>query len=150
LLLALDSGTIVVELGILLSKSIVRSLKLHVLTTGDFVGALIFTLALKGLKSLEHLLTDLLRRFQIIVEFLFVDAILSGKKLSKLGLPLLEVDSLSTAHVVDTVLDDALLDKFASLGLPMSLMSHVVVPTDVTNLFSMFEFLLTASHDMRI
>ena len=40
LLLALDSGTIVVELGIFFAKSVVFSLELGVLAAGDLIGAL--------------------------------------------------------------------------------------------------------------
>ena len=46
LLLALDSGTIVVELGIFFAKSVVFSLELGVLAAGDLIGALRLALGL--------------------------------------------------------------------------------------------------------
>ena len=67
LLFTLDSSTIVVELLILTPEGVVLSLKLHVLTAGDLINALLLTLALQGLEPLEHLLTNLLGRFKVVV-----------------------------------------------------------------------------------
>ena len=133
LLLALNSRTVVVELGIFLPQGVVLSLKLHVLATCNLISALLLTLLLQGLKTLEHLFTDLLGRFQVVVKLLFINAIFSCKKLSEFGLPLLKVGSLSAAHVVNAVTDDVLLDKLASLGLPVGLVCQVQVATDVVH-----------------
>lgn len=120
------------------------------MAASDLISTLLLSLILQGLQSLEHLLTNLLRRFHIVIEFLLVDAVLGSEKLSQLGLSLLEVDSLTSSHVLDAVLDNVLLNDLASFGFPVSLVSQVVVATDVVHLFGMFEFLLTARHDVSV
>ena len=80
----------------------------------------------------------MLRRFHIVIEFLLVDSVLGSEKLSQLGLPLLEVDSITSPHVLDAILDNVLLNDLASFGFPVSLVSQVVVATDVVHLFGMF------------
>ena len=75
---------------------------------------------------------------QIVIEFLLVDLVLSCKKLGKLGLSILQVHSLTSPHVLDAVFHDILLNQLASLGLPVRLMSQVMLATDVINLLSLF------------
>jgi len=133
LLLPLDRSSVVVELGVLLAQSVVRALEEHVLTAGHLVVPFLLALCLQGLQALEHLLTDLLRRFQIVVEFLFVNAVLSGKKLGKASLPLLKVGCLSSTHVLDAVANNVLLDQLARLPLPIGLVSQVLVSFDVVH-----------------
>lgn len=131
LLLTLNGSSVVVKLGVLLAKSVVGGFEAHVLTAGNLFVAFLLTLRLEGLEALEHLLTDLLGRFQVVVEFLFVDAVLGGKELRQAGLSLLKVSGLSAAHVVDAVLDDVFLDQCAGFALPGSFVSQVAVTLDV-------------------
>ena len=131
LLLALDSGTIVVELGIFFAKSVVFSLELGVLAAGDLIGALRLALGLELLEAVEHLLTDLLGCLQVVVKFLFINAVFSGKEICKARLPLLEVGGVAAAHIVNTVVDDVFLDKLVGLHFPMGLVCQVAVSTDI-------------------
>ena len=131
LLLALDGSSVVVELGVFLAESVVGSLELHVLAAGHLVDTLLFTSALEVLESLEHLLANLLRRFQVVVKFLFVDSVLSGEELSEADPPLFEVDSLALTHFDDAVLHDVFVDQLAGLGLPMGLVSQAACDLDV-------------------
>jgi hypothetical protein len=124
LLLALDGRSIVVKLGIFLAESVVGGLELHVLAAGHLVHALLLALPFQILQPLKHLLPNLLRRLQVVVKFLFVDSVFSGEELGEAGFPLLEVDSLSAAHVLDAVLDDAFVDERAGLGLPVGLVGQ--------------------------
>ena len=87
--------------------------------------SLLLALTLEKLESVEHFLTDLLRRFQVVVKFLLVDAILSCEELSKLSLSLFEIDGLAASHVLNTVTHNVLLDHFAGLTFPVSFVSQV-------------------------
>ena len=91
------------------------------------------SLSFKGLKALEHLLTDLLGRFQIVVEFLFIDAILGGEKFCKAGFSLLQVCGLSLAHILNAVSDDIILDEFPRLLFPQCLVRQVFVTLDIVH-----------------
>ena len=133
LLFTLNCGSIVVKLGVLLAKSVVLSLKLHILSSCHLISSLLLSLSFKGLKALEHLLTDLLGRFQIVVEFLFIDAILGGEKFCKAGFSLLQVCGLSLAHVLNAVSDDIILDEFPRLLFPQCLVRQVFVTLDIVH-----------------
>jgi len=133
LLLALDGGSIVVELGVLLAKSVVGSFEFHVLASGHLVSSLLLSLGLEGLETLEHLLTDLLGSFQVVVKFLFIDAVLGGEKVREAGLPLLQVGGLSLAHILNAVLDDVIVDQLGGLSLPHGLVCKVAIALDVVN-----------------
>ena len=138
LLLAFDSSSVVVELRVFLSEGVVRGLELHVLAAGDFVSSFLLSLVLQSLQPLEHLLSDLLGRFQIVIEFLLIDAVLGGEQLGELGLSDLEVGGLASLHVLNAVPHDVLLDYLASLGLPVGLVGQVVVTADVIHLLGVF------------
>ena len=138
LLFTLNGRTIVVELLILTPESIVLTLELHVLAAGDLLATLLLTLGLQGLKTLEHLLTDLLRRFKVVVKFLLVDAILSGKQLSQFGFPLFKVGGFTAAHVFDAVANYVLLNHFIRFRLPVRLVGQVVVATNVVHHLCVF------------
>ena len=131
LLLPLDGSSVVVELSILASQSIILRLEFGILAAGDLIIALSLTLGLQGLQTLKHLLTHLLRSLHVVVELLLIDAILGGEKLGEASLALLEVSSLTAAHIGDTVADDLLLDELVGLGLPVRLVSQVPITTDV-------------------
>jgi len=145
LLLALDSGTIVVELGIFFAESVIFGLELRVLAAGNLIGTLLLALALEELEAIEHLLSDLLGSLQVVVKFLFINAVLSGEELSKARLPLLEVGGVAAAHIVNTVVDDVFLDQLVGLNFPMGLVSQVAVSTDVVLNRSLFLLTLKAS-----
>ena len=98
----------------------------------------VFSLGFDLTESFSHLCSDLFRRFQIVIEFLLVDLVLSCKKLGKLGLSLLQVHSLTSPHVLNAVFHDVLLNQLASLGLPVRLMSQVMLATDVIHLLCLF------------
>ncbi len=138
LLLTLDGCTIVVEFGVFAAQGVILSLELHVLAACHFVVALLLTLGLQCLQALEHLFTDLLRRFQVVVEFLLINAILSSEKLCKSCLALLKVGSLAPSHVLNAVLDDVAFDGLASFRLPVGLVCQVVETFDVIHLASEF------------
>ena len=145
LLLTLDSGTIVVELGIFFAESVIFGLELRVLAAGNLIGALLLALALEELEAIEHLLSDLLGSLQVVVKFLFINAVLGGEELSKARLPLLEVGGVAAAHIVNTVVDDVFLDQLVGLNFPMGLVSQVTVSTDVVLNCSLFLLTLKAS-----
>jgi len=131
LLLTLDGRAVVVELGIFLSQGVVLSLKFHVLAPSHLIVSFLLALTLEKLKSLEHFLTDLLRRFQVVVKFLLVDAIFSCQELSKSSLSLFEIDCLAASHVFNTVTNDVLLDHFTGLAFPVRFVGQVLVSSDV-------------------
>jgi len=79
LLLTLNGSSIVVELSVFLSQSVVLGLEFHVLATGDLISPFLLSFVLQGLKPFKHFITDLLRRFHIVSELLFIDAVLSGQ-----------------------------------------------------------------------
>ena len=134
LLFTLDGSTIVVELLILTPEGVILSLKLHVLTAGDLINALLLTLALQGLEPLEHLLTNLLGRFKVVVKFLLVDSIFSSKKLGQLCFPLFKVGGLTATHVLNSIANDIFLDHLVSLDLPICLVCQVVVTANIIHL----------------
>lgn len=138
LLLTLDCRSVIVKLLIFTAQSVVLSLEFHVLAALDFILALLLSFAFEHLQTLEHLLANLLRRLKIVVKFLFVDAILSCKELSKLGLSLFKVSGLTTAHVLNAVANNVLFDHFSCLRLPVGLMCQVGVSSDVVHHLCMF------------
>ena len=121
LLLALDGRTIVVELGIFLAERVIRGLELHVLAASHLICSLLLSLVLQGLQTFKHLLTDLLRSFEIVVKFLFIDAVLGSQQLGKTSLALLEIGGLLATHLLNTALHDVLLLHFARFSLPVGL-----------------------------
>ena len=131
LLLAFDGRAIVVELGVLLAECIVLSLELHVLAASHLICSLLFTLVLEGLETFEHLLTDLLRSFEVVVKFLFIDAVLGGQQLGETNLALLKIGGLLTAHLYNTALNDVFLLHLGSFGLPVCFVSQVAITLDV-------------------
>jgi len=87
----------------------------------------------------------LLGSLKVVVEFLFIDTVFSGKQLCQAGFSHLEIGSLATAHIVDTVFDDILLDEFFGFDLPVGLVSQVVMAADIIILFR--KFLYTKVND---
>lgn len=79
LLLTLNSRSVIVKLLVFTAERVIFGLELHVLAASDLIVSLLLALALEHLQSLVHLLANLLRRLEIVVKFLFVDAILSCK-----------------------------------------------------------------------
>lgn len=92
----------------------------------------------------------MLGSLKVVVEFLFIDTVFSGKQLCQAGFSHLEIGSLATAHIVDTVFDDILLDEFFGFDLPVGLVSQVVMAADIIILFRKFEFSFATGHDMSI
>ena len=131
LLLALDGRAIVVELSIFLAEGIILSFELHVLAASNLICSLRLTLVFEGLKAFKHLLTDLLRSFEVVVKFLFIDAALSSQQLSKTSLALLKVGGLLAAHLYNTALYDVFLLHLAGFGLPVGFVSQVAITIDV-------------------
>ena len=131
LLLALDSRTIVIELGVFLAQGVILGLELHVLAAGHLICSLLLPLGLQGLKALEHLLTNLFRSFEIIVKFLFIDAVFGGQQLGETNLALLKIGGLLTAHLYNTALHDVFLLHLGGFGLPMGFVSQVAITLDV-------------------
>lgn len=87
----------------------------------------------------------MLGSLKVVVEFLFIDTVFSGKQLCQAGFSHLEIGSLATAHIVDTVFDDILLDEFFGFDLPVGLVSQVVMAADIIILFR--KFLYTKVND---
>ena len=147
LLLTLDGRTVVVELLVLAAEGVILRLEFHVLAAGHLVSSLLLALALEHLEALEHLLAHLLRRFQVVVKFLLVDAVLGGEELSEAGLTLLKVGGVAPAHVFDAVAHDALLNQLVRLDLPVRLVSHVVMAADAGILLCKFLHESSKSYD---
>ena len=131
LLLAFDGRAIVVELGVFLAESIVLGLELHVLAASHLISSLLLTLVFESLEALKHLLTDLLRSFEVVVKFLFIDAVFGGQQLSETNLTLLKIGGLLAAHLMNTALNDVFLLHFGSFGLPVGFVSQVAITLDV-------------------
>ena len=131
LLFALNGRAVVVKLGVFLAQSVVFLLKLHVLPSVHLVRPLLLPLLLQGLQPLEHLLAHLLGRLQVVVKFLFIDAVLGGEQLGQAGFTLLQVGGLALLHVLDPASDDVLLNDFAGLSLPVGLVVEVLVAFDI-------------------
>ena len=131
LLLAFDGRAIVVELGVFLAEGIVLSLELHVLAASHLICSLLLTLVFEGLEAFKHLLTDLLRSFEVVVKFLFIDAVLSSQQLGKTSLALFKVGGLLAAHLYNTALYDVFLLHLAGFGLPVGFVSQVAITIDV-------------------
>ena len=87
----------------------------------------------------------MLGSLKVVVEFLFIDTVFSGKQLCQARFSHLEIGSLATAHIVDTVFDDILLDEFFGFDLPVGLVSQVVMAADIIILFR--KFLYTKVND---
>ena len=131
LLLAFDGRAIVVELGVFLTKGIVLGLELHVLAASHLISSLLLTLVFEGLEAFEHLLTDLLRSFEVVVKFLFIDAVFSSQQLGKTNLALLKIGGLLTAHLYNTALYNVFLLHLGGFGLPVGFVSQVAITLDV-------------------
>ena len=133
LLLAFDGCAIVVELGVFLAEGIVLGLELHVLAASHLISSLLLTLVFESLEALEHLLTDLLRSFEVVVKFLFIDAVFGGQQLGETDLALLKIGGLLAAHLYNTALYDVCLLHLGSFGLPVGFVSQVAITLDVIN-----------------
>ena len=131
LLLALDGRAIVVELSIFLAEGIVLGFELHVLAASNLICSLRLTLVFEGLEAFKHLLTDLLRSFEVVVKFLFIDAVFGSQQLGKTSLALFKVGGLLAAHLYNTALYDVFLLHLAGFGLPMGFVSQVAITIDV-------------------
>ena len=131
LLLALDGRAIVVELSIFLAEGIILSFELHVLAASNLICSLRLTLVFEGLEAFKHLLTDLLRSFEVVVKFLFIDAVFSSQQLGKTSLALFKVGGLLAAHLYNTALYDVFLLHLAGFGLPVGFVSQVAITIDV-------------------
>ena len=131
LLLALDGRAIVVELSIFLAEGIVLGFELHVLATSYLICSLRLTLVFEGLEAFKHLLTDLLRSFEVVVKFLFIDAVFGSQQLGKTSLALFKVGGLLAAHLYNTALYDVFLLHLAGFGLPVGFVSQVAITIDV-------------------
>ena len=131
LLLTFDGRAIIVELGVFLAEGIVLSLELHVLAASHLICSLLLTLVFEGLEALEHLLTDLLRSLEVVVKFLFIDAVFGGQQLSETNLALLKIGGVLAAHLLNTALNDVFLLHLGSFGLPVGFVSQVAITLDV-------------------
>ena len=131
LLLALDGRAIVVELSIFLAEGIVLGFELHVLAASNLICSLRLTLVFEGLEAFKHLLTDLLRSFEVVVKFLFIDAVFGSQQLGKTSLALFKVGGLLAAHLYNTALYDVFLLHLAGFGLPVGFVSQVAITIDV-------------------
>ena len=131
LLLTFDGRAIVVELGVFLAEGIVLSLELHVLAASHLICSLLLTLVFEGLEALEHLLTDLLRGLEVVVKFLFIDAVFSGQQLSETNLTLLKIGGLLATHLYNTALNNVFLLHLGGFGLPVGFVSQVAITLDV-------------------
>ena len=139
LLLSFDGCAVIVEFSILLAQGVVLRLKLCVLTTRNLIGAFLLALSLQGLKAFEHLLTNLLRSFHVVIEFLFIDTVFGGKKLCQSSLTLLEICSFTAAHISNSITNDVFLDQFVGLSFPVRLVGQVSIATNLT--VDLLEFL---------
>ena len=142
MLLAFDGRTIVVELSIFLAEGIVLGFELHVLAASNLICSLLLTLVFESLEALEHLLSDLLRSFEVVVKFLFIDAVFGGQQLSETDLALLKIGGLLTAHLYNTALYDVFLLHFGGFGLPVGFVSQVAITLDVIHhsLLSLYKY----------
>lgn len=82
LFLTLNRSSVVVELSVFFPKIVIGSLKLHIKSLLDLRLAFLLARALQLLKTLPHLLADLLRSLEVVIEFLFVHTVFSLKKRS--------------------------------------------------------------------
>ena len=90
------------------------------------------------LQSVPHLVTDLLWSFKVIVKLFLINTILSGQQGGKSGFPLFQVFLLLGSHLLNSFLDQILLDKFVSFSLPIGLMSKIHVSLDIFKLALQF------------
>ena len=90
------------------------------------------------LQSVPHLVTDLLWSFKVVVKLFLINAILSGQQGGKSSFPLFQVPLLLSPHLLNSFLDQILLDKFVSLRLPVGLMSKIMVSLDIFKLALQF------------
>jgi hypothetical protein len=65
------------------------------------------------------LLTNLFGGFEIVIKLFLVQAILGFEKGRQFSFALLEVGRFATAHVLDSVTNDALLDQLGRRVFPM-------------------------------
>ena len=131
LLLAFDGRTIVVELSIFLAEGIVLGFELHVLAATNLICSFLLTLVFKSLEALEHLISDLLRSFEVVVKFLFIDAVFGSQELGKTSLALFKIGGLLAAHLYNTALYDVFLLHLAGFGLPVGFVSQVAITINV-------------------
>ena len=145
LLFALNGGSVIVELSILLSQVIICHLELHISPALNFSLSLSFSLILELSESVEHLLSDLLWGLHVVVKLLLVDAILGLKECSESGFAGLQIRGLSSLHVSNTALDDVLLDHLLSLSLPESLVMHIMKSFKIIKLSLQFLYKIKQS-----
>ena len=107
--------------------------------------SLSFSLILELSESVEHLLSDLLWGFHVVVKLLLVDAILSLKECSESGFAGFQIRCLSSLHVSNTALDDVLLNHLLSLSLPKSLVMHIMKSFKIIKLSLQFLYKIKQS-----
>ena len=73
----------------------------------------------------------MLRSFEVVVKFLFIDAVLGGQQLSESNLALLKIGGLLTAHLYNTAFYDVFLLHFGGFGLPVGFVSQVTITLNV-------------------
>ena len=78
-----------------------------------------------------HLLTNLFRRFQFAIEFLFVETIFVCKKSSKSAAAFLQVSCVLRTHLLHAALNNAFGDHFVGFSFPVSLVRKVAVASEV-------------------
>lgn len=100
-----------VELAVFLADFISCRLKTLVHPAVDFDLALSFTLVFEIGHTFEHLLTDLERSLEIILELYMVRGFFSSQQLCQLCFALLKVRDLSLLQICETRTNKVLLDQ---------------------------------------
>ena len=108
-----------IELGVLLSQSIVLHFELLVKTALHFCLAFSFTLSFKSLKSFKHVLAHLFGSFLHVVKFLFILTFFSGEQTGKLCFALFQISNITASNFINTIVYDAFMDHIISLVFPL-------------------------------
>jgi hypothetical protein len=102
------------------------------------------------LQALEHGGAHLLWGLLLVVEFLFVHAVLGSQEGSQFLATLLQVHFVLDAHLLETALHHLLGDDFVGLVLPLGSEGQVLVTVDLGEVLLQFEFVLAARVDVGV
>ena len=130
LLFSLDVASGGHELGLFSPEVVSFHLKLPVESLLDLHLSLLFSLGFEGVQALGHLSPNLLRSLKVLHELSFVLLVFCSQQSSKLRLPQVEIGSLPSLDVINSVSDQVLLDHIVGLSLPPSLQIEVLVASD--------------------
>jgi len=92
---------------------------------------LFFTLALESLKTFEHSLAHLFRRFLIVIELLFVHLILGSEESGELTAAFFEISLVLSSQLFKTALANFFHNSLIGLVFPLSSECKILVTVDL-------------------